>query len=287
MGAGRSGSTILGVTLGNSSGVFYAGELDAWLARSGEPQLQDPERMNFWASVQVQVSGAAELYGWQVQRAIERSLSLFRVRLWPVRRRLRGPYRRVAESLYRAVQSVSGAEVIVDTSHYPLRAIELQALTGIDLYLVYLLRDPQSVVASFNRKDVAQYNKATLTTNVYLWLTTVLSAIVFLHHPRERRLFVRYEDFIADPPGVVSRIVGMTGQHEPPADLSALRTGLPFQGNRVIHSEVIALESRPPKPGPSSRLTALLQLPLSPLLARLEPAASTAPSGGHAHATGQ
>jgi hypothetical protein len=287
MGAGRSGSTILGVTLGNSSGVFYAGELDAWLARSGQPQLQDPERMRFWAAVQAQVGGARELYGTQAQRAIERSLSVFRIQLWPVRRRLRGPYRRVAESLYRAVQSVSGAEVIVDSSHYPLRAAELQALTGIDLYLVFLLRDPQSVVASFNRRDVAQYRKDTLTSNVYLWLTTLLSVIVFLRHPRERRLFVRYEDFIADPSGVVSLIAGMTGAHAPPPDFSALRTGLPFQGNRVIHSEVLALESRPPKPGPRSRLTAMLQLPLAPLLARLAPTTSTLGRGGHARATGQ
>ncbi len=287
MGAGRSGSTILGVTLGNCSGVFYAGELDAWLARAGEPQLQDPERMSFWESVRAQVSGGAELYGRQAQRAIERSLSLFRVRMWPVRRRLRGPYRLVAESLYRAVQSVSGAEVIVDSSHYPLRAIEIQALSGVDLYLVFLLRDPQSVVASFNNRDVAQYNKDTLTTNVYLWLTTLLSAIVFLRHPRERRLFVRYEDFIADPPGVIGRIVGMTGTHAPPPDFAALRTGLPFQGNRVIHSEVLALESRPPKAGPRSRLTAIVQLPLAPLIARLTPAASTLGRGGHAHATRQ
>ena len=285
MGAGRSGSTILGVTLGNSSGVFYAGELDAWLARSGEPQLHDDERMRFWAAVRERVSGAAELYGHQAQRAIERSLSLFRVRLWPVRRRLRGPYRRVAESLYRAVREVSGAEVIVDSSHYPLRAIELQALTGVDLYLVYLMRDPQSVVASFNRTDVQQYSKHTLTTNVYLWLTTALSVLVFRRHPAERRLFVRYEDFVADPPGVVARIVGLTGEHAPPPDFSELRTGLPFQGNRVIHSQVIALESRPPKPGPRSRLTAVLQLPLAPLLARLTPAAAA--HGGRAHATGQ
>src|SRR5664280_1893857 len=98
MGAGRSGSTILGVTLGNCDGAFYAGELDAWLARSGEPQLEDADRLRFWAAVRDQVSGARDLYGRQAQRAIERSLSIFRVQLWPVRRRLGRPYRLVAES---------------------------------------------------------------------------------------------------------------------------------------------------------------------------------------------
>ena len=32
MGAGRSGSTILGVSLGNCADLVYAGELDKWLA---------------------------------------------------------------------------------------------------------------------------------------------------------------------------------------------------------------------------------------------------------------
>ena len=55
------------------------------------------------------------------------------------------------------------------------------------------------MVASFGRKDVAQYSKSTLTTNVYLWLTNLLATLVFLRHPRDRRLFVGYEDFVADP----------------------------------------------------------------------------------------
>ncbi len=92
-----------------------------------------------------------------------------------------------------------GVTHVVDTSHYPLRALELQRIDGIDLYLVYLVRDPQGVVASFNRHDVGEYTKSTLHTNVYLWVTHVLSLFVFLRHPRERRLLVRHEDFVADP----------------------------------------------------------------------------------------
>src|SRR2546423_15271469 len=47
MGAGRSGSTILGVTLGNCADVFFAGELDKWLALSGKPTGEDTERVRF------------------------------------------------------------------------------------------------------------------------------------------------------------------------------------------------------------------------------------------------
>jgi hypothetical protein len=284
MGAGRSGSTILGVTLGNCENVFYAGELDAWLTRSGEPQLDGDERVRFWDVVREHVPGAVELYGREPERAIDRSMSLLRVNKWRVRRRLRAPYKRVAENLYLAISSAAGTQCIVDTSHYPLRAHELQSLTGIDLYLLYLARDPRSVVASFNRTDVAQYSKSTLTTNVYLWLTNLLSVLVFLRHPRERRLFVRYEDFVRDPAAIIERILARAGLSAPAPDFSSLRTGVPFQGNRLIRSEVIALEpGERPRPA-RSRLTTLLQLPWTFVLARLQPRISGANGGAGAGA---
>jgi hypothetical protein len=273
MGAGRSGSTIFGVTMGNCRGAFYAGELDAWLARSGEPQLHDAARVRFWSSVRTDVEGAQDLFGTEAQRSLERSAALFRIHKWQARRRLRAPYRRVAENLYHAIARATGAALIVDTSHYPLRARELQSLTGIDLYLLYLVRDPRSVVASFNRKDVAQYSKSTLTTNVYLWLTNLLSTLAFLRHPRERRLFVRYEDFVAEPEGIVGSVLHQVGSPLPLPDFSRLRTGIPFQGNRVIRSEETALEAEPGQAGRASLLTTLLQLPWAFILSRLQPRA--------------
>jgi hypothetical protein len=273
MGAGRSGSTILGVTLGNCERVFYAGELDAWLPQHGRPLLEDPERVEFWERVRAQVQGAEPLFGREAERALERSLSLFRVHKWASRRRLREPYRRVARSLYGAIAAQAGGAVVVDTSHYPLRARELQATPGIDLHLVYLMRDPQSVVASFNRKDVQQYTKSTLTTNVYLWLTNLLALLTFLRQPRERRLFVRYEDFIADPAGVVAQIVGLAGISPPTPDFQNLSTGIPLLGNRLIRRRSVSLEATPSTPARRSAITALAQAPWTALLGRLRPRA--------------
>jgi hypothetical protein len=274
MGAGRSGSTIFGVTLGNCAGVFYAGELDAWLVRRGVPQLEDPQRLRFWSEVRAQVPGAEALFGNVAQRSIERSLAILRVHKWPTRRRLRAPYSRVSESLYRAIAAQARVTHIVDTSHYPLRAREMQRIAGIDLYLVYLVRDPQSVVASFNRRDVAQYSKSTLSTNVYLWLTNVIALYVFLRQPRQRRLLVRYEDLIADPEAMLRDILRRVDCGSEPPDLGSLRTGLPFQGNRLIRTDVISLERDTRPPRRTSRVTAWLQLPLSSLLMRLRPRAS-------------
>jgi Sulfotransferase family len=268
MGAGRSGSTILGVTLGNCEGVFFAGELDKWLARSGVPQLEDPERTRFWSGVREHVDGE-DLFGYAAQRSLERSSAVFRVRAWRERGRVRARYRQISQELYRAVADASGSDCVVDSSHYPLRARELQSLSGIDLYLVFLARDPQSVVASLNRRDVVERRFGTPTANAYLWLTYLVSLFVFMRHRRDRRMFVRYEDFIARPETVLRQILGTIDSPAAIPDLQALRTGPAFQGNRLLRSDVLALKGAADRQAHRSRLTWLLQLPWSIVFSRL------------------
>jgi hypothetical protein len=271
MGAGRSGSTILGVALGNCDGVVFAGELDKWFAREGTPRRDDPQLRSFWNRVLGEVGDAQDLFagrtGW-----LERSSALLDPRKWRTRRRLRARYRSISQQLYLAVARVARATHVVDSSHYPLRARELQALEGIDLYLLYLVRDPQSVVASLSRRDVAERSFGVAASNAYLWLTNLLSLFVFLRHPRERRLFVRHEDFVADPRGVLAQILVGAGSSAATPDMHSLRTGLPFHGNRLVRDEVVALNLRPATSPRHSLLTALLQAPWCVVFATLRPA---------------
>jgi hypothetical protein len=278
MGSGRSGSTILGVALGNCEGVFYAGELDNWLVRSGVPVLGGLERTRFWSTVRDAVPGGRALFGNRAQRELERSSAPFRVHRRRARRRLREGYRRVTEDLYRAIAGAAEVTHVVDTSHFPLRARELQALPGIDLYLILLVRDPRSVVDSFNlylnRNDVAERRLRVLSTNANLWLTHLLSVLVFLRHPRERRMLLRHEEFLANPEGMLREILDRVHCAAALPDLAALNTGFPLNGNRLLSAEVVSLKSQPLTTRSGARLTALLQLPWTAVFARLGPVVS-------------
>lgn len=275
MGAGRSGSTILGVTLGNCPDVFFAGELDHWLVRRGVPRRGGEARERLWGSVLAQAQPPAELFG-GVTKSLERSSAWFDPRKRARGRRVRALYRLASERLYRALVQVTGDTVIVDSSHYPLRARELRRMPGIDLYLVYLMRDPQRVVASLGRTDVPERTFGLWRANAYLWLTHAVSTIVFLGHPPARRLFVRYEDFLADPQRVLAQILAMCGRAAAPVDLARLRTGLPFHGNRLIGSETVSLVAEPASSPRESPVTRLAQLPWRLLARRLHPAAGGA-----------
>jgi Sulfotransferase family len=275
LGAHRSGSTVLGVTLGNCSGVFFAGELHSWLSRGGVPSFGGAEGARLWRGIAEGVEGADDLFGHETQLYIDRSSALYRVHRWPARQRLLRPYRRVYDDLYRAIARVTGATRIVDTSHYPLRALELQALSGIELYLLFLVRDPQGVVASFDSRHTESPSKSAFITNAQLWVTHLLALFAFLRHPADRRLFVRHEDFLANPAVVLRQILDWTGSSASVPDFTSLRTGSPLQGNRFLKkSDVISLKAPPPKQPRASLMTTVLQYPWRPVFARLKPAVS-------------
>lgn len=281
MGSGHSGSTILGVTLGNCAGCFYAGELNNFLTRAGTPVLGGVPRARFWGVVRDAVPDAEELYGSESQRLIERSMSLLRLGGLRARRRLRPRYRRVAQQLLQAIAQAAGATHVIDSSHFPLRARELQRLDGVELYVVFLVRDPQRVIPSINRlinrNAVIERHIGVLRRNLDLWLTHLLCVWVFLRQPRRRRIFVRYEDFIAAPAAVVRQILDCAGSDAGVPDLAHLSTGIPIHANRLIAAETVALKGESGAHGERSRVTELLQRPWRPVLARMRPAARRAP----------
>ncbi len=279
MGAGRSGSTILGITLGNCRDMFFAGELHLWLAKRGRSPLPGKERAAFWSAVRDELEVTPDLPP-RDARSLEQSAAVLRLGGRRGRRRLRERYRRITEDIFRATARTAGATHVVDSSHFPRRARELQALSGIDLYLLFVVRSPQSVIASYRRDDVEFPHFNALTTNAYLWLTYLLSLSVFLRHPRERRLLVRYESFIADPEGVLQDILDCVGSAAAIPDITALSTGLAFQGNRVLYSDVVALKDRPERPPRGASMAALPSLPWTAVFARLRPAARTSAAPG-------
>jgi len=177
--------------------------------------LPGSQRERFWDTVRAGVA-AADLFG-SPDPLPGALLGAVSAALLLARRRLRGRYRRVAEELYLAVARASGASHIVDTSHYPLRARELQALEEIELYLLFAVREPHSVVASFGREDVLERRFGPLAANAYMSLTYLISTWVFLRHPRERRLLLRHEDFLAEPGRAIRQILDATGFRGPAA----------------------------------------------------------------------
>jgi len=219
-GHGRSGSTILAQTLGQIPGFIYVGELwHVWYRG-----IRDNERCGcgqlfssceFWRAVGEEAFG-----GWEhvdVHKMVELRPYVERRRYTPhyalaaktnVRSRKVntlleecGP---LLERLYRAIQTVSGAAVIVDSSKRFSYAVLLSLLSFADLRVVHLVRDSRAVAYSWGRTkespavvggrlmprmSPAQASRAWSIQN---YPYALLSGLAYLSR-------LRYEDFVSNP----------------------------------------------------------------------------------------
>jgi hypothetical protein len=133
-------------------------------------------------------------------------------------------YARRNLALYEAVVRVGGKPTIVESSLSPRRAFVLSCTPGIDLHLVHVVRDGRGVIWSHMNPAKAALRKSfepkTTRHVTRYWLTANLqSAFVYAHLPPERRMRLRYEDFVTDPEAVLARLGAFVGE-----DLSGLLT---------------------------------------------------------------
>lgn len=267
-GAGRSGSTVLDTVLGNHPDAASVGEL----CNAGRTWADPGEycacgvlagECSFWRQVRHQWQAARRPIttapDWQaLQSRFERlrwAPYLFAQRL--LRSEAFGEYADGVRTLYEAIARVSGKRVIVDSSKSPLRAQALTRVPGIDLRLIHLVRDGRGVAWSLMKayredsgteihKDV---QARPLWHTALMWrVTNRLAEIALENVPQEKRMRLRYEDFVEAPCEALTRIERVTGlEYRAVATAVArgdhLNIGHVIAGNRVRMSGAIRLRA--------------------------------------------
>jgi hypothetical protein len=229
---GRSGSTILAQTLGQIPGFVNVGELwQVWYRG-----LQEDERCGcgqpfysceFWGAVGDEAFG-----GWDnvdADKMVAFRPYLKRRRYVPhyalaaktgIRTRkmttLLEECSPVLERLYRAIQRVSGAGVIVDSSKRLSYAVLLSLLPFADLRVVYLVRDSRAVAYSWakSKESPAAVGgrlmprmspaKASRDWSIRNYSYSFLSGFARLSR-------LRYEDFVNDPTHHLAKTLSRIG----------------------------------------------------------------------------
>jgi Sulfotransferase family len=255
MGAGRSGSTLLGILLGNGKDVFYAGELDAWMRRGGVPNGECGGLAAFWSVVSDRMATWLDQPRPDFFSTLEHPRSLLARR----RRAHQAAYRRYNRDLYRAISQVAGASVVVDSSHFPLRRWHLRGLGGVEVSTILLVRDPRTLVKAFQKP--VQKPKPTWSAALYVWVVLALSGAVYATLPRDRRIVVRYEDVLADPQESLARLARWLGTDLSGVDPDRLVPGTVFQGNRMRTQPLVRVDRSAAEAPPAGWCTKLLMTP--------------------------
>lgn len=242
LGAGRSGSTVLGILLGSREGVFYPGELFAWNRYKGVPRTEKEETRAFWKKVGERAGELSKYFAYDFYELMESYYSIRYFFKWWGDAKLFKDYRDSNTGLLRRLGEVSGAHTIVDSSHYALRAFWLSRDPRVDMRLIYLVREPVRVVDAFLKKDIEQRYKHPLTANIYYSMANFFSYLVYLCFPGDKKVMVRFEDMIERPGDVLSEISPHTRMTQRNPDFSDLKVGCLFEANRIKNEEKIDLK---------------------------------------------
>jgi hypothetical protein len=223
-GVGRSGSTLLGALLGQLDGFFYAGELakigralanhepcgcgeslatcPTWRAilRSAFPELEglpEPSRLEI---------DVAEVRATGVLRQRLRSRSLFPASVQLDRART------AFDAMLRAIPTVTGHSVVVDSSKLPGYGTFLQQTRGLELSVVHLVRDPRAVLHSRLRTGARRGEALRPGPRTFGLVWDIHNATIELGRRPGKYLRLRYEDLVAHPQAAVDRIANLVAE---------------------------------------------------------------------------
>ncbi len=251
----RSGSTIIERILGQSEGLFAAGEvyriwtcgfLENWLCGCGKPfrECEVWRRVCEAAGARGKCIDPVDMERLQNELCHSRWVSL---RAWlsaDLERagRKAASYLDAMIELYRAIHRVTGCRVVIDSSKSSVYPYHLMRSEQADVYVVHLVRDPRAVAYSWQRKKFlvqkGGYFRRIPPTRVALsWIGTQLATSHLYSRNPGRYLLVRYEDFIRHPRRWTGRILSMVGEsgQSPPFTNDAVRlaAGHGIGGNSV------------------------------------------------------
>lgn len=240
MGAGRSGSTILGIMLGNLPDCIYTGELHFWNIYKGIPNNDQEEVKNFWAKVKQDFTGCEKYFDYNFYKYLEYHTS-FLFLPWLTKSKLITEYLLYNSELAKRIINKSDKKIIIDSSHYPFRALMLHKNKCVDLKVIYLYRNPINVLNSFQKKNIEHNPKHPLMANIYLFLVSSLSTLSYFILPRNNRIKIRFEDVLSKPDIMIKELTDFLGFPDCKLNFNNLSTGYSIQSNRIRQSMRITL----------------------------------------------
>jgi hypothetical protein len=232
-GYSRSGSTLLLRLLGEAPGLVAVGELfDLWqrsyienqLCGCGEVFMGCP----FWRKVTIEAFGSAPeevaSHPYQDMRAKVQGHSHIHQLWFPLLRQRRyserlAAYVGVLSRIYKAIETISGARYIVDSSKVPQFAWLLSEMPETEVHMVHLVRDSRATAYSWQRRRVRpEIAWKVQHMDRHSLLRSALEWDLFNLMLRSRRgclasyTLIRYEDLVQEPAYQLQRIAASIGE---------------------------------------------------------------------------
>lgn len=229
-GWGRSGSTLAEAMLDQVPGLVGVGEIkflwERGLRQNRRCSCGTPIRScPFWVGALTEAYGSVP--GDTRVDALDAASRRFRTRHLPrllLGRRSRhyAPdldwYYADLGALYRAVSTVSGERVVVDSSKFPSYLSALLQTPGLDVRVAHIVRDPRAVAHSWQRHkedpdapDGGRMPRLHPAVTAAYWSAWNLATERLVRRAGIGYLRFRYEDLVTDPEETLARITALVG----------------------------------------------------------------------------
>ena len=226
-GAGRSGSTLLEMILGNVPGFFSVGEVrffwqyilrDDIMCGCGEMLRQCP----FWKDVTSRL--AANHIDFERLAILNHKLNRTRNLPRITRTSFIGAanqWRELVSAtklLYQEIENATGNLILVDSSKVPSQFAILRQAQSVDLRLLHLVRDGRAVAYSWNKRQKAELAikgggammpRHSMFRSMLTWSFENSMTLMMSHHASSSVL--RYEDFVQNPYEQIALVLGDLG----------------------------------------------------------------------------
>lgn len=252
LGAGRSGTTILDIILGNADGAISLGELNRYFKRGGIPPKRNSESTvtEFWRKFDLHLNREnPEPYDNELCQQLLIKNEYHTAFFKSLGNRTSRKYNRLIVGFYSVLSRLCDQEILIESSKYPLRALNISRIlkeSSFDFGFIYLKKDPIQVIRSFGRKGVEQPGKGFWIANSYYFLVNVLCGLVAwrLKGGGYPVCTITYEQLSKQPVDTLKKIsreldLETALLQDRISKGIPLQTGLIFDGNRIRLEESI------------------------------------------------
>ena len=249
LGAGRSGTTILSLLLGNNEGIYALGEshkLPEYFSKEKKCSCGDYlDKCDFWSYFfdELKTEFSSDEYKLQA-RELESHRYIYKYFINKDRVTSKKTYSHANKKLLSILYH--DCRAVVDSAKYIGRALAINSLLGQDVRFIYLVRDPRGVVNSFEKNVQASRNWFSAT--IYYLLVNSAAELVINTLLRGKVTKLRYEDLIMEPVATLKNL-----SEELKLNLHAsvrcilhnkpLNTGHIIGGNRLVKRKEVLFRS--------------------------------------------
>ena len=258
IGAGRSGTTLLDIVLGNNTDIFSAGELNRFPIRKGMPPLLDKgnPKFIFWDKFKSNFLNRYRNYDLiglnNLINKFEYHLGIFRILYGSNNNKSLKDYQEYLQIFFSTLEEQVGQGYIVDSSKYPCRGYHLSQIYKENISFIYIKRNPIDVVQSFAKKDIEQPPKNWIMANLYLCCVNLLCLFILKKISKYSKVAsITLEELTNNPAKTLTYVsetigVDLSNSIQITQNYSPLKTGCLFDGNRLrLKTEIIMEKTIP------------------------------------------